>query len=39
VAAGVTANFEMMNRLLDATGVVVPQRRIDLGRALGMEPR
>jgi hypothetical protein len=37
-AAGVAANFQMMNRLLDATGVPVPQRRVELGRALGMEP-
>lgn len=37
-AAGVAANFQMMNRLLDATGVPVPDGRVDLGRALGVRP-
>ena len=38
VAAGVAANFQMMNRLLDATGVPVPPARADLGRVLGVGP-
>jgi hypothetical protein len=36
-AAGIVANFEMMNRILDATGVPVPRQRSaildELGRA------
>lgn len=31
-AASVTGNFEMMNRLLDAAGVPVPDAMLDVGR-------
>ncbi|MEL6983079.1 MAG: hypothetical protein AAFO29_11700 [Actinomycetota bacterium] len=35
-AAAVAGNFEMMNRLLDATGVVVTGRRLQLAEELGL---
>jgi len=35
-AAAVAGNFEMMNRLLDAVGVVVPQRMAVLADELGL---
>jgi hypothetical protein len=35
-AATVTGNFEMMNRLLDASGVPVPARMRQVGRDLGV---
>ncbi|MBW3605300.1 MAG: hypothetical protein KY460_10390 [Actinobacteria bacterium] len=37
-AAGVVANFEMMNRILDATGVPIPRRRLAILRELGRSP-
>lgn len=33
-AATVAGNFEMMNRLLDAAGVPVPESMVDFGRTL-----
>lgn len=35
-AATVAGNFEMMNRLLDAAGVPVPDSMFDRGRELGV---
>lgn len=35
-AAAVAGNFDMMNRLLDATGVVVPQRMAVVADELGL---
>lgn len=36
-AAGVIANFEMMNRILDATGVAVSRPLLDLADELAVE--
>lgn len=38
-AAGVAANFEMMNRRLDATGVPVPRGGLAILDQLGRAPR
>lgn len=35
-AAAVAGNFEMMNRLLDATGVTITGRRVALAEELGL---
>ncbi len=37
-AALVTGNFEMMNRILDATGVPVPPRLAAMAEPLGLPP-
>ena len=38
-AVGVCANFEMMNRILDATGCPVPESRASVAGLLGITPR
>lgn len=38
-AVAVAANFQMMNRILDATGVPINDRFADIGRELGFEER
>ncbi len=37
-AIGVIANFQMMNRILDATGVPTPPDRVGLADAIGVDP-
>lgn len=37
-AAAVCGNFQMMNRILDATGVPVPPGRSGLAEDLGIDP-
>ncbi len=37
-AAAVCGNFQMMNRILDATGVPVPPGRRDLVAEIGIDP-
>lgn len=37
-AIGVIANFQMMNRILDATGVPTPPDRVGLAQAIGVDP-
>lgn len=37
--AAVVANFQMMNRILDAVGVPTPSARLELADELGVNPR